>query len=40
MDVKPDMLITILMVFLIGVGAIGLLVIALIFALWYMENKQ
>jgi nitrogen fixation-related uncharacterized protein len=34
------MLITILMVFLIGVGAIGLLVIALIFALWYMENKQ
>jgi nitrogen fixation-related uncharacterized protein len=34
------MLITILMVFLIGVGAIALLVIALIFALWYMENKQ
>jgi nitrogen fixation-related uncharacterized protein len=34
------MLMTILLVFLIGVGAIGLFVIALIFALWYMENKQ
>jgi len=34
------MLITILAVFLIGVGAIGLLVIALIFTLWYMENKH
>jgi nitrogen fixation-related uncharacterized protein len=34
------MLMTILMVFLIGVGAIGLLVIALIFALWYLENRQ
>jgi len=34
------MLMTILMVFLIGVGAIGLLVIALIFTLWYWENKK
>jgi nitrogen fixation-related uncharacterized protein len=34
------MLMTILMVFLIGVGAIGLLIIALIFTLWYLENKQ
>jgi nitrogen fixation-related uncharacterized protein len=34
------MLTTILMVFLIGVGAIGLLIIALIFTLWYLENKQ
>jgi nitrogen fixation-related uncharacterized protein len=34
------MLMTILMVFLIGVGAIGLLVIALIFTLWYLENRQ
>jgi hypothetical protein len=33
------MLITILTVLLLGVGAIGLFVIALIFALWYMENK-
>lgn len=34
------MLITILSVFLMGVGAIGLLVIVLMFTLWYMENKH
>jgi hypothetical protein len=34
------MLMTILTVFLIGVGAIGLLVIAFILILWDMEDKQ
>lgn len=34
------MLITILFTFLAGIGIIGLLVICLIFALWYMENKH
>jgi hypothetical protein len=34
------MLITILLCVLAGFGAIGLAVIALIFTLWYMENKR
>jgi hypothetical protein len=34
------MLITILIILLAGIGIIGLTVISLIFALWYMENKH
>jgi hypothetical protein len=34
------MLMTILICLLAGIGAVGLAVIALIFTLWYMENKR
>ena len=34
------MLVTILICVLAGLGAIGLAIIALLFTLWYMENKH
>ena len=35
-----DILLSIILWVVIGVGAVGLAVIAILFTLWYLENKR